>query len=59
MSHPLVPPMPKAVVVMEVATVAVMVADMEVGIQVVWEGTAEMARALEAITLARPHAITV
>ncbi len=51
--------MPKAVVVMEVATVAVMVADMEVGIQVVWEGTAEMARALEAITLARPHAITV
>jgi len=36
-----------------------MVADMEVGIQVVWEGTAEMARALEAITLARPHAITV
>ncbi len=59
MSHPLVPPMPKAVVVMEVATVAVMAADMEVGIQVVWEGTAEMARALEAITLARPHAITV
>ncbi len=41
------------------ATVAVMAADMEVGIQVVWEGTAEMARALEAITLARPHAITV
>lgn len=39
----------------ELATVA----DMAVGIQAVWEGTAEMARALEAITLARPHAIMV
>jgi len=47
------------VMAVEVATVAVMAADMEVGIQAVWEGTAEMARALEAITLARPHAITV
>ncbi|MBH3410320.1 hypothetical protein I5P85_05740 [Pseudomonas putida] len=46
--------MPKVEVVV-MAVEAVMAADMEVGIQAVWEGTAEMAKALEAITLARPH----
>lgn len=56
--------MPKVVVVVvvvvmaaEVVTVAAMAADTEVGMQVVWEGTAEMATTLEPITLARPHAI--